>query len=268
MMIQRIGVLALAMAALVAAQDKVTVPLSDPSQPATLKINQVTGSITITAGKAGEVVVESGSRATSRKEKEPVAAAGMHRIDAGRGGMDVTEEHNVVTVQTGRFGLGGNTVIQAPANTSLQVKTVNGGHIEVTGMSGEIDADIVNGAILLKNVSGAVVAHSVNGSVTVTVEKIAADKPMSFTTLNGKIDVTLPADTKARLRLKSDRGAIYSDFDVKLEQDASKPTVEEGRGTEGKYRIRIDKSVYGAINGGGPEYRFESMNGNIVIRKK
>ena len=50
MMIQRIGVLALAMAALVAAQDKVTVPLSDPSQPATLKINQVTGSITITAG--------------------------------------------------------------------------------------------------------------------------------------------------------------------------------------------------------------------------
>lgn len=268
MMIQRIGAIALAIVALAAAQDKVTVPLSNPSQPATVKINQVTGSITITVGKAGEVVVESGARPTSRKEKEQEAPAGMHRIDAGRGGLDVTEEHNVVTVQTGRFGLGGSTVIQAPADASLQLKTVNGGHIDVTGISGEIDADIVNGSILLKNVSGAIVAHSVNGSVTVTLDKIAADKPMSFTTLNGKIDVTLPADTRARLRLKSERGAIYSDFDVKLEPDASKPAVEDGRGAGGKYRIRIDKSVYGSINGGGPEYRFESMNGNIVIRKK
>ena len=267
MRLQIIGALALAGAAMAAAQDKVTIPLSNPSQPSTVKINQVMGSITITAGKAGEVVVESGS-VTARSRKTPEAPAGMHRIDSGRDGLDVTEEHNVVTLQTGRFGLGGNTVIQAPPDAALQLKSVNGGHIEVTGISGEIDADIVNGAILLKNVSGAVVAHSVNGPITVTLDKIAPDKPMSFTTLNGRIDVTLPADTKARLRLKSERGAIYSDFDVKLEPDASKPTVEDGRGAGGKYRIRIEKSVYGSINGGGPEYRFESMNGNIVIRKK
>jgi hypothetical protein len=100
------------------------------------------------------------------------------------------------------------------------------------------------------------------------MEKIASNKPMSFTTLNGKIDVTLPADTKARLRLKSERGEIFSDFDVKLEPDNAKPVIEDGRGTNGKYRIRIDRSVYGSINGGGPEYRFESMNGGITIRKK
>jgi hypothetical protein len=26
--------------------------------------------------------------------------------------------------------------------------------------------------------------------------------------------------------------------------------------------------VYGSINGGGPEYRFETMNGSILIHKK
>jgi hypothetical protein len=68
--------------------------------------------------------------------------------------------------------------------------------------------------------------------------------------------------------LKSDNGAIYSDFDVRLEPDVSKPVVEDNRGSNGKYKISIDKSVTGTINGGGPEYTFQTMNGNILIHKK
>lgn len=267
MKIRQIGAVALAFAGLAAAQDKVTVPLSNPSQPATIKVSQINGSITVTAGQAGQVTVDTPAGTSSRRNR-PEPPAGMHRIDGDRGGMDITEEHNVVTVQTGRMGMGGNVTIAAPPNASLRLHSVNGGHIDVTGISGEIEADIVNGAIMLKNVAGAVVAHSVNGSITVNLEKVTSDKPMSFTTLNGKIDVTLPADTKARLRLKSERGEIFTDFDVKLEPDNSKPVIEDGRGNNGKYRIRIDRSLYGSINGGGPEYRFESMNGSIVIRKK
>ncbi len=266
MKIFSIGALALTVAALAAAQDKVTVPLANPSQPVTVKVNQVNGSITVVAGKAGEIVVETGaSQKTSRRTPEP--PPGMHRIGGGRDGVEVSQEGNVVTVQTGRWGMGGNTTLQVPANSSLNLTSVNGGPLDVTGISGEIEADIVNGSIHLKGVSGTVVAHSVNGGITVTMDKVTADKPMSFTTLNGKIDVTLPGDTKARLRLKSERGTIYSDFDVKLEADG-KATVDDGKGAEAKYRIRVDRSVNGTINGGGPEYRFESMNGNIVIHKK
>jgi hypothetical protein len=267
MMIRQIGALALGLAALGAAQDKITVPLSNPSQPATIRISQVNGSITVTAGQPGQVVVEA-PEGESRKRSRPEPPAGMHRIDANRGGMDVIEERNVVTIQTGRAGMGGDVVIAAPPNASLRLNSVNGGHIDVTGITGEIEADIVNGAITLKNVAGSVVAHSVNGSITVNLDKITSDKPMSFTTLNGKIDVTLPADTKARVRVKSERGEVFSDFDVKLEPDTAKPVIEDGRGKNGRYRIRIDHSVYGTINGGGPEYRFESMNGSIIIRKK
>ena len=79
---------------------------------------------------------------------------------------------------------------------------------------------------------------------------------MSFTSLNGKLDVTLPADTKARLRVKTNNGSVYTDFDVKLQSDASKPVIEDAHGQGGKYRIRMDRGVYGSINGGGPEYCF------------
>jgi DUF4097 and DUF4098 domain-containing protein YvlB len=155
-----------------------------------------------------------------------------------------------------------------PTNVSLELKSINGGKIEVTGVNGDLDVDNTNGSIELTDVSGSVIAASQNGSVTVSLNKITPNKPMSFTSLNGKIDVTLPADTKAHLRLKTDNGSVYSDFDVKLDTAASKPVVEDSRNQGGKYRIRMDHSVYGSINGGGPEYRFETLNGNILIHKK
>jgi hypothetical protein len=81
--------------------------------------------------------------------------------------------------------------------------------------------------------------------------------------------VTLPADAKARLKMKSDRGDVYTDFDVKLDPSSNAPTVQEdNRGRGGRYRVRIDRTLTGTINGGGPEMQFTSYNGNIYIRKK
>jgi hypothetical protein len=90
---------------------------------------------------------------------------------------------------------------------------------------------------------------------------------MSFSTMNGTIDVTLPADIKANLKMKSDNGEIWSDFDIKLTGSAQ-PQVDDQRGKGGRYRVRLDKTVYGTINGGGPELQFVTYNGSILIHKK
>ncbi len=267
-----IGLLVLACSGLALAQEKVTVPLSNPSQPATVKVHLIRGSITVTAGTAGQVIVEQARREAGRPDRPvpptPPVPPGMHRIDIDRFGLDVQEDHNVVSIGTGMLMQSSNISIQVPANCSLQLATVSGGHIEVTGVNGEIEASNINGAIDLKNVSGSVVASTTNGSVTATLDRVTHDKPMSFTSLNGKVDVTLPSDTKARLRLKTENGSVFSDFDVKMEPDSAKPIVEDARGQGGKYRIRMDRNIYGSINGGGPEYRFETMNGSILIHKK
>jgi Putative adhesin len=280
---------ALAITSIATAQEKVTVPLSSPGQPATLKVHMVTGSITVTTGSAGQMVVDTeagGGDVTGRgdaissavraqvesalgrsgRREEPIPP-GMHRIDANSFGFRAEEDHNVVTVIPDVSRQSRNLVIQVPPNTSVQLKTVNGGHIDVTGVNGDIDVENTNGSITLKNVSGSMSAHTLNGAITASIDKVTPDKPLSFSSLNGKVDVTLPADTKARLRLKTTNGAVYSDFDVKMETD-SKPVVEDGRGQGGKYRIRMDRGVYGSINGGGPEYTFQTMNGTILIHKK
>lgn len=86
-----------------AAQDKVTVPLSSPSQPATVKVHLMHGSITITGGATGQVIVESAASPDRREARGARdVPAGMHRIDTGRAGLDVEEDHNVVNISGGR----------------------------------------------------------------------------------------------------------------------------------------------------------------------
>ncbi len=257
-----------------AAQEKVSVPLSDPARPATIKARLISGSITVTAGTGNEVVVESETSSSSRGRRGRDLSPnnippGMHRIDIGGRGFTIEEDHNIVTISASPAGMNENLVVQVPMNASLDLRTVNG-RIDVTGINGDLDVGSTNSSIELKDVAGAVSATTVNGSVVVNMTRVTADKPMSFSTLNGRIEVSLPGDTKARLRLKTTNGAIYSDFDVKMEPDNAKPVVEDARGQGGKYRIRMDHSngVYGSINGGGPEYSFQTMNGTILIHKK
>ncbi len=270
----RTFVLLLCVSAVAAAQDnnKITVPLSSPSQPATLKVHLITGSITVTAGSGSQVTIESESRRERgpRREDRNIPP-GMHRIDGGGYGFTAEEDHNTVTVAQDFAGTGGggvNLTIQTPVNTSVQLSTINGGHIDVSGLNGNLDVQNTNGSITLMNVSGAVSANTLNGALTVSLDKVTPDKPMSFASMNGKVDVTLPADTKAKLRFKTSFGAVYSDFDVKTEPDTSTPVVEDSRGRGGRYRIRMDRSFVGSINGGGPEYSFQTMNGSILIHKK
>lgn len=266
-------VLFLCLSAIAAAQDnKVTVPLSSPSQPVALKVHLITGSITVKPGSGSQVVIESESRRERgpRREDRNVPP-GMHRIDGGGYGFTAEEDHNVVMIGQDLAGMAGGAVsltIQTPVNTSVELSTINGGHIDVTGLTGNFDVQNTNGSITLMNVSGAVSANTINGALTVSLDKVTPDKPMSFASMNGKVDITLPGDTKAKLRFKTTFGAVYSDFDVKTEPDNSKTVVEDSRGQGGKYRIRMDRSFVGSINGGGPEYSFQTMNGSILIHKK
>ena len=170
-------VLLLACSGALPAEDKVSVPLSSPGQPVTIKASLVSGSITVNAGSGNEVVVTATSTSSRRNDRDN-APAGMKRIGGGNADLDVEEDHNVVTIHSGRFGSGADLVITAPANTSVQLKSINSGRIDVTGLNGDLDVHMTNGPVTLKDVSGSVVAHSLNGAVTVSLDKVTAGKPM------------------------------------------------------------------------------------------
>ncbi|MBZ5506907.1 MAG: DUF4097 family beta strand repeat-containing protein [Acidobacteriia bacterium] len=246
--------------------NKVTVPLSDPSRPVNLRAHLVSGSITVKGAEVKEVVVEAKARGGEESGRGG-RGEGMKHIPMTSTGLNIESDNNQVRVSTDSYQRTIDLTITVPTHTSLSLHTVNDGNILVTGVDGELDINDVNGEVDLKNIGGSVVAHALNGHVLVTFNRIDPQKPMAFSSLNGDIDVTFPADLKANVSLRTDNGEVYSDFDVKIQPSAPQQTVEDDRGKSGKYRVKIDKNVRGTINGGGQEMQFKNFNGNIYIRK-
>jgi hypothetical protein len=245
--------------------DRHVVNFSDPSRPGLLKVTLFNGSVRVKSHTGKEVIVE-GRAVRNRNRRGPATTPdGLRRIDTDTAGLGIEEENNVMTISNNSFFGSGNLDIQVPVKTNLNLRTVNGGNLTVEGVEGEIEVTNTNGAVLLTNVAGSVVAHATNGKVTVSLRDITANKPMSFTSMNSNIDVTLPSTVKANLKMRSDNGEIYSDFDILLRPSAT--TVEDGRNRGGLFRLRTDRTISGTINGGGPDFDIRTLNGNIYLRK-
>ena len=258
--------------------DRAVVPLTDPAKPALIKADVLMGGIIVKGYDGKEVIVEAKVRERSLVEvdeeddededdKDRAAKiAGMKKLGVVSTGLEVEESNNVVSISAESWKYAVDITIQVPRASSLELHSTNDGDIVVENVSGEIEVENVNGSNTLKNISGNAVVNTVNGDVTVTMTRVTPNKPMSFSSMNGDVDVTLPADIKANVKMKSQQGEIYSDFDITL-----KPVPQKAEGVsksgKGKYRISFDRFMTGAIGGGGPEFTFNTFNGDIYIRK-
>jgi len=242
---------------LAAAQEnagRVVIPAHGGTQPRRVQVHVLNSSITVKTYGGSDIVVESGSHAAP-------PPGGMHRLDVPRG-LVIEEEDNVIKVRTDPPQNGPMT-ITVPAETSVDLHSLNG-NVSVDGVHGEVDTDTLNGRTEVSNVSGTVVAHTLNGAIHVTMDRVDASKPLSFSSLNGPIDVTMPSDLKANVKFKTMRADIFSDFEIALGGSATERSSSGGL----KFRLRIDNNFEGTINGGGVPIRFDTLRGTIYLRKK
>lgn len=249
-------------------KEQLIVPLSDPNKPGSLRVNLINGSIKVIGYAGKEVIIDAVAEAYNGKKtenKNDELATGMKKISSN-GGIEVTaEEHNNSIKVTSHFMKRAMDLnIKVPQQFTLKVSTINNGDIVIENVDGELEITNVNGAIKLNNVSGSAVATTVNGGVKATFKSVNAGAPMAFTSLNGNVDVTFPSSAKFDVKLKSDRGEIYSDFDV----DVNKTQPKANRvSKDGMYKVSVDDWVQGKVNGGGSEVMMKNMHGNIYIRK-
>ena len=239
-----------------------SVPLSDPGKRGKLKAHINYGSVTV-KGTARKDVLVKYSSAQDDVDKNKTKD-GLRRIGGGGMDLEVTENANAVTVRSGSWNTKLNLEIEVPSGTDLEVKTHNDGSLTVTNVQGVIEMTNHNGEISALNVSGSVVATTYNGEIKITFDKVTEGAPMSFTTYNGDVDISFPTTLKAALKLKTERGDIYSDFDVDFK---TSPPVKKEDTKAGVYKVMIDEWKRGEVNGGGPEITVKNYNGDIFIRK-
>lgn len=251
--------------------EKLVVPLSQPDDRGTLEVGLVRGDISIETYNGSEVIIE----ATARKSGDgdcascdddrssSKAPAGMKRIASSSVELEATERNNTVEIETNSWKKGLNLSIKIPEDFDLDVSTVHG-KISVKGVSGAMEVSAVHGPLTFTDVKGSIICNTVHGDVIANLETVTADEPMSFVTLHGNVDITFPDKISATTKMKSDRGEIYTDFDMTV--DKTSPEVKSRE--NGEYKVSINPWVVGNINGGGPEYTFKNMHGDIIIRKK
>ncbi|MCF0041052.1 DUF4097 domain-containing protein [Dyadobacter fanqingshengii] len=246
-------------------KEQLVVPLSDAGKPGSLQVNLINGTIRVTGYSGNQVVIDAVVKSPEDDEKPKSEAGGMKRISR-KGGLELTatEEHNVVKLTTKMVNTTMLLEIKVPQKFGLKVGTINNGDIVIENVSGEMEIQNVNGDITLTNISGSAVANTINGTLKANFKTIDTSSPMAFSTLNGNVDVTIPATAKFDVKLKSDRGEIYSDFDVDVDKSAPQATRSA---KDGMYKVSIDDWVKGKINGGGSEIMMKNMNGNIYVRK-
>jgi DUF4097 and DUF4098 domain-containing protein YvlB len=242
--------------------DRVVVPARNTTHPRVVNARLTHGSITVKTYNGKEVIVESVNSNSGTRRSTDRTVDGMHRIDLPARGLVVEEEDNVIQVRASASET--NLLITVPADTSLHLSSTHG-RLSAEGIHGEIEANSTNGEIHLTGISGTVVADTTNGSIVVTMDHVDPGKPIAFSSTNGNVDVTLPADLKANLKLRSFHGEIWSDFEMKL--TGGQPSTTKGD-SNGRFRVEFDRTIFGTINGGGTEASFHTVNGRILIRKK
>jgi hypothetical protein len=247
---------------LAVAQEQVAIPLSRPGEAGFLEVELVRGSIDIRSYEGQEVIIR--IRGHEEKADKQASKKGMHRITGPGFEMEAEEDDNEVRIDVGPPNRDTNLEILLPANFSVNAATVNNGNISVRGLRGEMEISNVNGGIRLEDISGSAVASTVNGHVHVTFNEVSPDAPMAFSSLNGDIDVTFPYGVQMDAQMKTLNGEIYTDFDMDIGTDSRVDKKREN----GVYRVSIDKSISGTINGGGPKVIFKNHNGDIYIRKR
>lgn len=213
-----------------------------------ITLENVNGDIDIATWDKNEILIEGEKSARTEEELKLIELT----IDRSDSRTDIK-----VKLPKRRSGMFGNNSIRGgvrfkltvPASATLErIRTVNSS-ISIDGVRGEVDAESVNGRIRARDLAGSTRLKSVNGGLNARFAVVAADQELSFDTVNGSVEVVLPADAGVQLRSSVVNGHIDCEFPLEIQ------------GSKGRKRLA------GKIGDGRASLKAKSVNGSIRIKK-
>jgi DUF4097 and DUF4098 domain-containing protein YvlB len=187
----------------------VRVPLSDPTRPAEVRIELGRGDVVVRGTDDASAISFQSDQPMPVERKD-----GLRVISSNRGGVNVRENDNVVQitldVSDGKRGL---LEVRVPRSASLVVNSSHGGKVGVDNVSGNVEIQNLSGEIALRDLSGGALVQTANGRISAFYTSLPADKPLSFTSMNGEVELRVPAEAKASVRFRTHNGNVLTDFE-------------------------------------------------------
>ena len=241
---------------------------SQPGGSRQLEIDNVEGAIDVTGyeGDSVQVEIEKTIRGRSKDDieraKEEVrlqVTEKGNRVDIYVDGPFRCQDGSFRSRRTG-YRVTCNFHVKAPRECDLFLRTVNEGDIRVGNVSGKFDVENINGGIQISETAGPGRAHAINGAVKVLfIRNPVGD--CSFSSLNGDVDVALRQGLSADLWFKTFNGEAYTDYEL---VPLPSPAAEQER-HDGKFVYKSSRFAGARAGKGGPQLKFDTLNGNIHV---
>lgn len=203
-------------------------------------IHNLYGDVRIMAWDRDEVLVEAFKKSTDPRQ-----------LDDAR--IVVDSSSDLLSIQTQYAGMDAEHPasveyrITVPRGANLDnVKLINGG-LSITGLAGYVRASAVNGSIHAERLQGEAELSTVNGRLEADFQRISRAHPISLSSVNGAIKLSIPAGTGFEVFARNLSGGIDSDF---------------GRVA----RAPSGHRLHTTIKCGGVQIRVNNVNGGIAIR--
>ncbi|MFC2140041.1 DUF4097 domain-containing protein, partial [Bacteroidota bacterium] len=135
-----------------------------------------------------------------------------------------------------------------------------GGNLTLSKANGHVKASTYGGNITLDNITGTVDAKTSSGRIKVELTP-SGEGRSRMKTSSGEIILSLPANAKA---------TIEAEIEIDGYRESRRREYKISSDFEATSYVSDDDTVYAVyeLNGGGEKIKLETVNSNIIIRKK
>ena len=133
--------------------------------------------------------------------------------------------------------------ITVPRTARLEkIEMINGG-LDITGVTGEVEASCINGSLTASQLGGHLQLSTINGPLKAKMDSLKSSVELS--SVNGSVSLVIPSDAQAELEASTVHGGIHNDFGLNVDNHQWVGHDLHGKLGDGRTRIRLSN-----VNGG------------------
>ncbi|HTR65537.1 MAG TPA: hypothetical protein VMH85_07175 [Terriglobales bacterium] len=213
-----------------------------------LELQNINGPVHITAWDRNEVKLDAVKSANSKERLDEAKI----QVDAATDRISIRTEypHHDRTFNNDGWDNPASVeyTLTVPRGVSLDEVNLINGELDLTGLTGEVQASCINGTLNAQGLAGRVKLSTINGRLQAQFEKLGSS-PVELSSVNGGLSLTLPSDAKAELEASTVHGGISNDFGLRVDNHRW-----------------IGHDLRGELGGGGTRIHLDNVNGRIEIR--
>jgi hypothetical protein len=249
---------------------KKEISLVSAAKEVTLEVYNLRGSVKVEGYSGDKIIVEIDKTVTGKSQSDINLALNEFELGIDQNTNNVViytkapydtrpnQKNNSSTQRD--YGIKLDFSIKVPHDINLKLSTINDGNLISSKVYGELHLNNINGAISVQNAKSLVNLQTINGGIDVVYDSAPLDGS-SYHTINGTINATYPSTVSADLKLKSMNGSFYTDFP---EAEVVPKTIIKK--SDNSYKLNKDTHL--KIGNGESKLSFETLNGDIYIKKK